>query len=50
VWKTNEFDSEPSTMRILVGKLKVLKQKVKGWAKIQRKLRLFELEYIEEEL
>jgi hypothetical protein len=50
VWKSKEFDSEPSTMRRLVGKLKVLKHKVIGWEKLQKKLRLLELVSIEEEL
>jgi hypothetical protein len=50
VWKNNEFDIELSAMRRLVGKLKVLKQKVRGWVKNQKELRLQELVAIEEEL
>jgi hypothetical protein len=39
VWKSSEFDSEPSAMRRLVWKLKALKHKVIGWEKVQKKLR-----------
>jgi len=50
VWKSNEFNLEPSAMRRLVGKLKSLKHKVIGWEKVQKKLKFLKLEYVEEEL
>jgi hypothetical protein len=50
VWKSTEFDDEPSTLRRLVWKLKELKHKVIGWEKVQKRLRLLELVSVEEDL
>jgi len=50
VWNSLEFDEEPSALRRLVQKLKVLKHKAISWGKTQKKLRLLEVSSIEEAL
>jgi hypothetical protein len=50
VWNDQGFNIESSIQQIFVWKLKVLKQRIKTWVKLQRKNKLFRLEKLEEEL
>jgi hypothetical protein len=49
-WTDQGFNIETSIQQIFVWKLKVLKQRIKTWVKLQRKNKLFRIKNMEEEL